>query len=134
MANFEPTLTLSVDNLDERRNQLQTELNKVIHEQVTTGLKESLKLNLKDSDVNITRLSWDFYPESDDEGGSVWYTSDLSAQDENGEYIELEEIKVEQLSWNKEYTYESDLRDILSEILHDYSRDLYDQYITEIEL
>lgn len=137
MTNFEPTLTLSVDNLQERRSQLQVELNKTVTELVTTGLKASVKeLFTLAGITNAQRISWDFYPESDDEGGSNWYVTDIYVSfDDESEDVDLEEVTIQRESWRKdgtfyEYSVDEELRDIMSE----FNSDLYDQDITGLEL
>lgn len=133
MSKFEANLELPVEDLKERRRILEAELSKVVVEIVTTDIKSQLNEELAKSPVKISRLSWDFYPESDDEGGSDWYVCDLSAYDENGDYIETEEIEIEKISYDgKPYMY--NLRDVLSDFMSDYSSDLYDEDITEIIL
>jgi hypothetical protein len=137
MTNFEPTLELSVDNLRERRSQLQSELNKTVTELVTTGLKASVKELFALAGVtNAQRISWDFYPESDDEGGSNWYVTDIYVSfDGEGEDIDLEEVTIQRESWRKDGTfYEYSVYDELRDIMSDFSSDLYDQDITDIEL
>lgn len=132
MGEFKSTLRLSMD-LKERRGQLETELDRVITEIVTTELKESLKDTLKNSGVKVLRIAWDFQSEYDDEGGTDWYASCVCAYDEKGECIDLEEILVEQTSYDGS-TYKVSLDDVIREVVIDYSYDLYDQYITEILL
>jgi hypothetical protein len=136
MTNFAETLTLSTTNLRERRSQLESELNKVVVEIVVTEVKESISKAISEEFAeqkpDIARLSWDFYPESDDEGGSDWWVTDVSAYDSEGEYVELGDFSYEQLSWNKEYTYQVGLDEAVREILSDFRDDLYSQYITEL--
>lgn len=137
MTNFEPTLSLSVDNLRERRSQLQVELNKTVTELVMTGLKESVnQLFALAGITTATSIEWDFYPESDDEGGSDWYVTDISVSfDDESEDIDLEEVTVQRESWRKDGTfYEYSVYDELRDIMSEFSGDLYDQDITEIEL
>lgn len=129
MSKYESTLNLPVDDLRERRSILESELSKVIADLVTKELRDSIISNVKD--IKITRITWDFYPESDDEGGTDWHTNDICVYGEDGE-IDTEEITITQTySYG---TYDVELRDIIYDVLAEYRDDLYDQYITEIDL
>lgn len=135
MSNFEETIILSTTDLRERRRQLQAELNKTVTELVTASLRQSVKeLFALAGITNATGLNWDFYPESDDEGGSVWYVDYVNASFE-GEEVDLEEVTVQRESWRKDGTfYEYSVYDELRDIMSEFSSDLYDQDITEITL
>jgi hypothetical protein len=135
MTKFKPNLELSVDNLAERRKVLQEELDKTISELVTNGLRQSVNELFELAGVtNAISMNWDFYPESDDEGGSVWYVDSLNVNFD-GEEIDLEEATVKRESWRKDGTfYEYSLYDELRDIMSDFSSDLYSQYIVDIDL
>lgn len=135
MSNFEPTLNLSTTDLRERRRQLQAELNKTITELVTAGLRQSVKELFETAGItNAVSLNWDFYPESDDEGGSVWYVDYVSVTFD-GEEIDLEEATVKRESWRKDGTfYEYSVYDELRDIMSEFSGDLYDQDIYDVKL
>jgi len=126
MTKFEPVINLSVENLRERRSQLEKELNKVVVELVTVELKDSISKDFSVVGLDVARISWDFHPESDDEGGSDWWVTDVTAVDSSGDEVNIEDIVVEHSRWNE------NLRDLITETLSDYREDLYDQYITEI--
>lgn len=134
MNHFEPTLNLSTTNLPERRKALESELSKVIVAQVTDSLTSSLEKGLANSPVKLSRLAWDFHPESDDEGGTDWWVGYVTAYDEEGNNVDLEGFTVEVLSWDGKRTYESSLYEEVQEIVSGFKDDLYDQDITEILL
>ncbi|AGI11837.1 hypothetical protein X915_gp183 [Bacillus phage vB_BanS-Tsamsa] len=136
MTKFESNLNLSL-NLQERRMQLRNELNKTITEIVTTSLRESVRDLFNEVGIEgVESLNWDFYPESDDEGGSVWYVDYVGVSFKEGvEKVDLEEVTFQKESWRKDGTFwEANLMEELREIMCEFSRDLYDQDITEIEL
>jgi hypothetical protein len=135
MSKFEPTLNLSTTDLRERRRQLQTELNKTITEIVTAGLRQSVnELFEKAGVTSAVSINWDFYPESDDEGGSVWYVESLSVNFD-GEDIDLEDYTVRHESWRKDGTfYEVSVEDELRDIMSEFSGDLYSQDIYSLVL
>jgi hypothetical protein len=138
MREFKETLTLSTTDLKARRGQLERELSIVIEEIVTTEIKEEISKAISEEIVddkpNIVRLVWDFYPESDDEGGSDWWVTDVVAYDSEGNYVDMEEYTCEQPSWDGKSTYQVSLDEVIREILSENRDDLYDQDITEIEL
>jgi hypothetical protein len=132
---FKPNLELSTTDLRERRRQLQAELNKTVTEIVTAGLRQSVnELFEKAGITGALSLSWDFYPESDDEGGSVWYVEYVSV-DFGGEDVDLEDYTVQHESWRKDGTfYEVSVDDELRDIMSEFSDDLYKQDIYGLEL
>lgn len=135
---FEPTLELATDDLATRREQLQAELKKTVIELVTTGVKEMLKDELVKFGVDpskVESVSWDFYYESDDEGGTNPYLESLNINMVDGE----EELDMDELTTEKKYswsgnTYEANLREELYELFHDFSDDLHRYDIYEIEI
>lgn len=136
MTKFEPVLNLSVDNLKERREQLETELSKVVNEQVTTGLKEYVNDILAKANItNATSLTWEFYPESDDEGGTDWHVNDLYLRTNDDEDIDMDEIEFEvESTYRKGELYTVSLRDELYDMMYGFRDDLYEQGIEEITL
>lgn len=129
MSKYESTLNLPVDDLRERRSILETELSRVITDLVTKDLRDSIISNTEG--ITISRITWDFYPESDDEGGTNWHTNDICVYGEDEE-IDMDEITITQTYSSG--TYDVELRDIIYDVLAEYRDDLYEQYITEIDL
>lgn len=115
---------LSIPTLLERRYTLEKELGKVVERIVTISIIEDVngllqEENLKKKELKIKSISWDFYPESDDEGGSVYYPEGVTVELESGE--EANEIIVDE----QKYRGES-LTDMIHEFIIEYSEDLYE--------
>lgn len=134
MNRFAAILELPVEDLRKRRALLQDELDKTISELVTRDLRKEInELFTKAQINNALSVHWEFYPESDDEGGTVWYTNDIYVKFD-GEEIDLYKTTYKEESWRKGTYYNTLVGDSLSEILSEYSDDLYSQLIEEIDL
>ena len=140
MSKFENVLNLPVDDLVERRKVLEEELKKTVVETVFTKLKNELETPLKEAGVgNLTSISWEYYPESDDEGGSVYYPNYIQVfvDGEALENIDNEDDEQERIfikhkpSWGKS-VYEESIEEFITGVLCDYRSDLYDYDIEEI--
>lgn len=137
MNKFEKTIELPVDDLKQRRELLEDELKKTIVELVTTDLKSKLSTEFDKLDLGkLTSASWEFHGEYDDEGGTAYYPSYIQLSNEEGS-IDYEdepynEIVIKQKSKYSDYVYEYDIAEFLSDVLHEYSSELYDYGIEEI--
>ena len=140
MSKFENVLNLPVDDLVERRKVLEEELKKTVVETVFTKLKNELETPLKEAGVgNLTSISWEYYPESDDEGGSIYYPNYIQVfvDGEALENIDNEDDEQERIfikhkpSWSKSI-YEESIEEFIMGVLCDYRSDLYDYDIEEI--
>ncbi|MCL1696359.1 hypothetical protein [Lysinibacillus sp. BPa_S21] len=142
MTKFKEVLELPVDDLKARREILEEELSLVVSElasvKITEEVLSQLKTELNDLPFTQLDLEWDFYPESDDEGGSVYYPSDLNIK-HNGKLEgygvdDIEDFPVKVKSKYSESIYDYTLRDVLMEVLCDYSSDLYDYNVYSISI
>lgn len=134
MGEFKEVLTLPVDDLKERRKLLESELEKVIVKDITTELKEVIGDVLKKTDIKLERVSWEFHPESDDEGGVDYWPSYVQVFASTGEIEEDsdESIEIKVKSEYSDYVYTYDLFEFITEQLHEHSSDLYEYDIEEI--
>lgn len=142
MAKFKSTLELPAEDLKTRREVLEEELKLVVKELAAIKITKDILLNLDVNNVPFTQLNveWDFYPESDDEGGSVYYPSISNIETDIGDKV-LEELEIEinefpikiKYSWS-DTIYESTLGDLVSEILSEYSSDLYEYDVYSISI
>lgn len=134
MTNFDTAINLPTDNLKERRSLLEAELKKTVVAQVEAELKEKLEIALSQTEIKITKISWDFYPESDDEGGSVYYPEGVSIYNEDG-YMDDEDfegIEIKEKSKYSDTVYSYDVYDYVRDTVSEFSSDLYDYDIYEI--
>lgn len=117
-----------IESLKMMREELEKQTKEVVTEIVLHELKEVLEAPLKEAGIEVTKITWDFYPESDDEGGSNYYPEGvvISTVDD----VDLDGIIItEVLSYG---TYDREVEDFVREKLCDYSSDLYDYDIYEI--
>lgn len=145
MTKFKEVLELPVEDLKARREILEEELSLVVSElasiKITEEVLSQLKTELNDLPFTQLNLEWDFYPESDDEGGSVYYPSDLNIEtDVHNEVLEkfgvddIDDFPIKMKSNYGEQIYDYTLRDVLMEVLCDYSSDLYDYNVHSITI
>lgn len=145
MTKFKEVLELPVEDLKARREILEEELSLVVSElasiKITEEVLSQLKTELNDLPFTQLNLEWEFYPESDDEGGSVYYPSDLNIEtDIHNEVLEkfgvddIDDFLIKMKSNYSEQIYDYALRDVLMEILCDYSSDLYDYSVRSITI
>lgn len=120
----------NIEQLKIKRKELENEAKKVVTEIVMYELKEALETPLKEAGIEVTSIAWDFYPESDDEGGSVYYPEGVEIFTVGG--VDLDEIVVKEKSKYNEIIYETSVEDYVREKLCDCSSDLYDYDIYEI--
>lgn len=144
MIKFKEVLELPVEDLKARRELLEEELSLVVSELASMRITDevlsqlSSGLNLPFTQLN---LEWDFYPESDDEGGTDYYPSDLNIETDihNGdlekfEVDDIDDFPIKVKSKYSEDIYEYTLREILMEVLCDFSSDLYDYNVHSISI
>lgn len=145
MTKFKEVLELPVEDLKARREILEEELSLVVSKlasvKITKEVLSQLKTGLNDLPFTQLNLEWDFYPESDDEGGSVYYPSDLNIEtDIHNEALEkfgvdeIDDFPIKVKSNYSEQIYDYNLRDVLMEILCDYSSDLYEYNVHSITI
>ena len=115
------------EDLQKRRRLLETELSAVVEAQVTLCLEKDLKglLNEAGFKDGTATIEWEFYSQYDDEGGYDKRATGYHVV-VNGEGIDVED-DYEDEDGEPVYLY-----DYLSDIICDYSTDLYEQDITEI--
>lgn len=125
------------EDLKDRRRVLETELRATVKELISVELKREL-FDLINSqgivlDDKPTKITWEFHPESDDEGGTDWWISYVQLHGEN-DLIDAEEITfMKKYSWSGN-EYEASLDEEIREILTDWRDDLYRHGVEEILL
>jgi hypothetical protein len=136
MTEFDKVLELPVDDLKERRRVLEEELSKTIVELVSSELKKELKELFSEYGIqDVSRVTWDYHGEYDDEGGTYWAICDIDIELKNGDSIDKNEYSVKRTpSWSNGATYTYYLEDDLHELLSGYHSDLYEYDINEIIL
>lgn len=128
----EQVLNLPVD-LKERREMLENELKKTVTELISQQLANDLKVAFEEYKLTgeVATISWEFHPESDDEGGTDWHPSYFTLEID-GEDIEMEEISVNKKSkWSESY-YDYTLDEEVHELIYDWKDDLYKNNIEKI--
>lgn len=127
---FEGFLSLPTENLQKRREILEKELKSVIVEMTFTGLKKDLKefLNKLDIKNQTVEVSWDFYGEYDDEGGTTYYAESACVKLENGKYVYISDFE----DIVDDEGHEIYVNDWYYDMMSDYRHELYKYYITEI--
>lgn len=118
----------NIKQLNERREVLEKELKDIVTEIVLYNLKNELQKPLSDAGIEVTSIEWDFYPESDDEGGSIYYPSGLEINTVDNK--DLEGVTIKEVYYGDEY--DTDVDEFIREKLSYYSSDLYDYDIYEI--
>ena len=138
MSNFEETLILPIEDLSERRAILRKELSKTVVELVTRSIRDSIENAFANADLpkKLTRVTWEFHGEYDDEGGTAYYPSYIQIYNEDGEIdeSELEGIIIKEKSSHSDYIFEYSADEYISDLLHEYSSELYEYDIEEILL
>jgi cation transport regulator ChaB len=122
-------------NLSRVRMMLEQELSNVIKQQVTEALTEDIEKARVEAGIEekITKVTWEFHPESDDEGGTDWWIYYVNIHGENG-VIDAEEINYTKKSSWSDRMYEASLQEEIREVLGDWRDDLYTYGIEEILL
>lgn len=138
MSNFEETLKLPTEDLSERRAILREELSKTVVELVSRNIRDSIENAFMNVGLSkkLTKITWEFHGEYDDEGGTNYYPSYIQIYNEDGEMeeLELEEITIEEKSKHSDYVFEYSADEYISDLLHEYSNELYEYDIEEILL
>ena len=129
----EKTLVLPVD-LKERRMVLEEELKNTVSEQIAITLTDKANGLFEQYGIKgeTAKITWEFHPESDDEGGTDWWASYVQLF-VDGERIETEEKIVNRKSSYSDRYYDCALSDELSELINDHSSDLYQYDIESLE-
>jgi hypothetical protein len=121
----EKTLVLPVD-LKERRELLENELRNTISEQISLDLTNDVNGLFKQYGItgDLVTISWEFHPESDDEGGTDWYPSYITLS-VDGEEIEMKKKVINKKStWSDSY-YDYSLDEEINELICDWRDDLH---------
>lgn len=123
-------------SLSERREVLEKELRKTVAAIVEEGLQKEVKESLTEAGFTegTATLSWDFYGQYDDEGGTDM-VPDHAYLTVNGESVDTDEITFIHHYTNykgEPDSYETNLYDDLNEVLSSYGGDLYDTDTDEV--
>jgi len=132
--NNDLTLVLPV-KLSERRRVLEKELSKVVTELCFAGLREELNKVFEEYKVEPkpTRVTWEFYGEYDDEGGTTYYPRGINVFADEEEIDYKNYVINKKSKWSNDF-YDYELDEELREIICDYRHDLYEHDIEEIDL
>jgi hypothetical protein len=128
----EMTLSLPVD-LQERRELLEKELKNTVTGLISQKLTSKLKTLFQEFKLEgeIATISWEFHPESDDEGGTDWYPSYVTLEVDE-ETIEIEEVTVNKKSKYSSDFYDHQLDDEIHDMLYDWKEDLHKNNVEKI--
>lgn len=142
MDNFKSSINLSITDLKARRSTLEEELKKTVVKIVIDEIKEGLEKPLMDAGVGkLTKISWEFHPESDDEGGTDYYPNCIQVFTEDGEMEDIhgedtedgeEPIIIKRKSSWSDTVYEYSVGELVSDLINENSDDLYNHDIEEI--
>lgn len=111
--------------LGARRNALENELHSVVVELTELRLKNGLTELFKNFGLDGTfTVSWDFYPESDDSGGTYTSITDLVVSSEENPEFDVEEVTAELKFSHSDGTYEAGLYDELYDFFSGFSSDI----------
>lgn len=130
----ETQLTLPED-LGQRRQVLEAELDKTITTLTTNSLtKDLVELFQKFGLEGQYSVSWDFYPESDDEGGSYMSIGDVSVESSTDSDFSADEATAElPYSWSGG-TYTAQLDDEVRDVLSGFESDIYKSDLDDITI
>jgi hypothetical protein len=120
-------------NLRERRKLLEAELSKTVSEQISQELSKKLNETFDEFGIKgeLAIISWEFHPESDDEGGTDWYPSYITLK-VDGEDIDMEEIKINKKpNWSEKY-FDFALDEEINDLVHEWSDDLHKHGVEEL--
>lgn len=125
-------MNIVIKGLNARRRTLESALKEVVSQIVEIEIKESIQEPLKKAGIEVVRISWEFYPESDDEGGSNYYPEGIEIFNVDGVLDEddLDGITIHEVRSYGEY--DTEILEYVHEKIMDYSSDLYDYDINEI--
>lgn len=118
---------LKIPSLSERRQNLQKELAQVVTEICLTDIEREVvnvieEYKLK---IEVEDMSWEFYPESDDEGGAYYFVEGLNISIADGQ-------DADEVTLITEWGIEASLTEYIREILNEYSDDLYQYDVSSI--
>lgn len=114
------TLELSTTDLHARRKALREEIKETTIALINTEVKRILQEIFDEEGIEkVSSVSFDTYPESDDEGGSYQRIEYIRARTVEDEDIDLDE---------------HGLYDAIYDTLSDYSEEIYEYGIWEVEL
>lgn len=125
-------MTGVIERLNERRKTLESGLKEVVSQIVEIEIKESIQEPLKTAGIKVVKIAWEFYPESDDEGGTNYYPEHVQVFNVDGGIDEddLDGIMIKDV---RSYgTYDTEVLEFIHDILCNHSSDLYDCDIEEI--
>lgn len=117
---------LKIPDLYERRDSLEKELKEVVVEICLIDIEKDITNLIKEHElgIEVEDISWEFYPENNDEGGAYYFVEGLHINLTNNE--EADEVII-QNSWGSET-----LTEIIRETLNEYSEDLYEYGVHNI--
>lgn len=118
------TLELPIE-LSARKEALEAEMKKVDLAILDAELVPRVSAFLKKEGVEgVSSVTWEFYPESDDEGGTDWFIGGIALLNANKDLAE----------WDDEEEEEESVTDKLYYVLSDYSDVLNKYDIEELKI
>lgn len=128
----ENVLNLPAD-LKERREVLENELKETVTKLISSQLNSSLRELFLEYGLSGEEaiLTWEFHPESDDEGGTDWHPSYFNL-DVDGESVEMGELTVNKKSKWSDTFYDYTLDEEMHEFIYDWKEDLYNNGVKKL--
>jgi len=125
----------ALENFEVKIKELKAELKKTMSEMISLKMGSVIKGLLAQYEVEgeVANIQWDFYPESDDEGGTIWYPEGIELE-VDGNYIEMSDLVVERKSKWSDSVYEHDLAEDMNELLNDISNTFYEADVTSLTI
>lgn len=133
MSNVE-NLESHVAELQAKVDELKSEMSAAISEIVSIKSQSIVKAILDQFNIKgkEAKLTWEFYPESDDEGGTVWYPEYLKLF-VDGEKIDMDEHYVKRKSKYSDNYYEDSLDEVIREdFIYDLKEELHSQGVEQL--
>lgn len=133
MANVE-NLESHVSELQAKVDELKSEMSAAISEIVSIKSQSIVKAILDQFGIvgKEAKLTWEFYPESDDQGGTVWYPEDLQLF-VDGENIDMDNHVVKRKSKYSDNFYEESLDEVIREdFIYDLKEELHSQGVEQL--
>lgn len=125
----------ALESFEFKINELKAELKKTMSEMISLKMGSTVRELLDQYEIKgeVAHISWDFYPESDDEGGTVWYPEGIELEID-GTSIEMSDHEIERKSKYSDMVYAYDLSEDMNELLNDISNTLYEADVTSLTI
>lgn len=124
-----------IKSLEEQIEDLRAELKVKIAEVVGIKSQSLLKSVLAQYGIqgSVALLAWSFYPEGDDEGGTVWYPEGIELT-VDGKEVDMGAYVTQRKSRYTDILYDYGLGEDIDEFIHGLSSQLYEADVTKLEI